>query len=81
LPIAAALLFVAYQYSTSEKFVNPRAGYDPRESINFWKRMEQMNSAKPRQFLSDHPSQGTRIQQLENWMPQAMEEYNKGQSR
>jgi metalloendopeptidase OMA1, mitochondrial len=58
-----------------------RAGYDPRESIAFWKRMEQMNSAQPPQLLSDHPSHGTRIQQLENWMPQAMEEFNKSQQR
>lgn len=58
-----------------------RAGYDPRESVTFWKRMEQTNSAQPPQFLSDHPSHGTRIQQLESWMPQAMEEYNKSQSR
>jgi predicted Zn-dependent protease len=57
-----------------------RAGYDPRESIAFWKRMEQTNSAQPPQFLSDHPSHGTRIQQLENWMPQAIEEYNRAQT-
>ena len=58
-----------------------RAGYDPHESINFWKRMEQSNSGQPPQFLSDHPSHGTRIQQLESWMPQAMEEYNKSHQR
>src|SRR5689334_5340819 len=58
-----------------------RAGYDPRESINFWKRMEQANTSQPPQLLSDHPSHGTRIQQLEAWMPQAMEEYNKTQQR
>ena len=58
-----------------------RAGFDPRESINFWKRMEQSSSGQPPQFLSDHPSHGTRIQQLESWMPQAMEEYNKSQQR
>jgi len=57
-----------------------RAGYDPRESIAFWKRMEHTNSAQPPQFLSDHPSHGIRIQQLENWMPQAMEEYNRAQA-
>ena len=57
-----------------------RAGYDPRESIAFWQRMEKMSSAQPPQFLSDHPSHGTRIQQLEGWMPQATAEYNKSQS-
>jgi metalloendopeptidase OMA1, mitochondrial len=54
-----------------------RAGYDPRESISFWQRMEKMSGSQPPQFLSDHPSHGTRIQQLENWMPQAVEEYTK----
>src|SRR6202047_2219428 len=56
-----------------------RAGYDPRESINFWRRMEETSRAQPPQFLSDHPSHGVRIQQLENWMPQALEEYQKRQ--
>src|SRR6266581_2792668 len=28
-----------------------RAGYDPRESIRFWQRMEHTNSAQPPQFL------------------------------
>lgn len=58
-----------------------RAGYDPRESITFWKRMERANTSQPPQLLSDHPSHGTRIQQLESWMPQAMEEFNKSQQR
>src|SRR6516162_1334643 len=58
-----------------------RAGYDPRESITFWQRMEQANPAQPPEFLSDHPSHGTRIQQLESWMPQALEEYNRAQTR
>ena len=58
-----------------------RAGYDPRESIEFWKRMEHANTSQPPQFLSDHPSHGIRIQQLEAWMPQAMADYNKSQSR
>jgi predicted Zn-dependent protease len=57
-----------------------RAGYDPRESTAFWKRMEQSSSgSQPPQLLSDHPSHGTRIQQLEGWMPQAMAEYNKSE--
>jgi predicted Zn-dependent protease len=56
-----------------------RAGYDPRESIVFWQRMEQTNPEQPPELLSDHPSHGTRIQQLESWMPQALEEYNRAQ--
>jgi len=54
-----------------------RAGYDPRESIRFWQRMENAGGAQPPEFLSDHPSHGTRIQQLEAEMPKALEEYNK----
>jgi predicted Zn-dependent protease len=54
-----------------------RAGYDPRESIRFWQRMENAGSAQPPEFLSTHPSHGTRIQQLEAEMPKALEEYSK----
>ena len=53
-----------------------RAAYDPRESIQFWQRMEKAGRAQPPEFLSTHPSHGTRIQQLEAEMPKALEEYN-----
>jgi predicted Zn-dependent protease len=58
-----------------------RAGYDPRESIKFWERMEQASQNQPPEFMSDHPSHGTRIQQLEGWMPQAMQEYQTAQQK
>jgi metalloendopeptidase OMA1, mitochondrial len=54
-----------------------RAGYDPRESILFWQHMENAGRAQPPEFLSSHPSHGTRIQQLQAEMPKALEEYNK----
>jgi predicted Zn-dependent protease len=54
-----------------------RGGFDPRESIGFWQRMERVGGEQPPEFLSTHPSHGTRIQQLQSWMPQAIEEYNK----
>jgi predicted Zn-dependent protease len=54
-----------------------RAGYDPRESVRFWKRMEEAGSEQPPEFLSTHPSHGTRIAQLEALMPKALEEYNR----
>jgi predicted Zn-dependent protease len=54
-----------------------RAGYDPRESIRFWKRMEQTGGAQPPEFLSTHPSHGTRIAELQALMPKAIEEFNR----
>ena len=56
-----------------------RAGYDPQESIRFWQRMEQAGSAQPPEFLSTHPSHGTRIAQLQALMPKALEEYQRAQ--
>lgn len=56
-----------------------RAGYDPRESIRFWGRMESAGASQPPEFLSTHPSHGTRIQQLETLMPKALEEYNRAE--
>lgn len=53
-----------------------RAGYNPRESIKFWQRMEEKGRQQPPEFLSTHPSHGTRIQQLEAEMPKALEEFN-----
>ena len=58
-----------------------RAGYDPHESLRFWRRMEENGSAQPPEFLSTHPSHGHRIQQLEAWMPEAEQEYQKATSR
>ena len=52
------------------------AGYDPRESVHLWERMEQMSSGKgTAEFLSTHPGHETRIEQLEKWMPEAMAIY------
>jgi predicted Zn-dependent protease len=57
-----------------------RAGYDPRESLAFWERMTQTGGAQPPEFLSTHPSHGTRIEQLKALMPRAMEEYEKSKN-
>jgi predicted Zn-dependent protease len=55
------------------------AGYDPREAIPLWKRMEAAGSGsqKPPEFLSTHPSESSRIEELEKMMPEAMKIYNK----
>jgi predicted Zn-dependent protease len=52
-----------------------QSGYDPREAIRVWERMEQVGGEQPSEFLSTHPGHGTRIAQLESWMPEALRFY------
>jgi predicted Zn-dependent protease len=52
------------------------AGYNPREAIALWDRMEAASKGqKPPEFLSTHPSEGTRKEQLEKYMPEALKYY------
>lgn len=51
------------------------AGYDPREAPKFWQRMSAKGGAKPPEILSTHPSDATRISDLNKFMPQAMKYY------
>ena len=54
------------------------AGYDPRESVELWERMGQgSGGGGTSEFLSTHPSHDTRIDQLKEWMPEAMAIYQK----
>jgi predicted Zn-dependent protease len=58
-----------------------RAGYDPHEAVELWKRMSDSSQGKPPEYASTHPSDATRIRQLEEWMPKFVAEYEKSQSR
>ncbi len=50
-----------------------KAGYNPEEAISLWLRMdEHAKGQQPPEFLSTHPSHETRIQQLKEWMPEAL---------
>ncbi|AIZ64167.1 peptidase M48 [Hymenobacter sp. DG25B] len=52
------------------------AGYDPKGAISFWQRMEARdNQASPPEFLSTHPSSGTRIADIQRELPEAMKYY------
>ena len=52
------------------------AGYNPQEAIPLWQRMEKAGSGqKPPEFLSTHPSEGNRIEQLQKFMPEALKYY------
>jgi len=54
-----------------------KAGYDPHAARDLWVRMAAASkgSGKPPEFLSTHPSEPTRIHQIELWMPEAMQHY------
>ena len=50
------------------------AGYKPEEAINVWIRMSQRASGgAPPEFLSTHPSNQTRINNLKNYLPTAVD--------
>jgi predicted Zn-dependent protease len=54
-----------------------KAGYDPRQAIPFWEQMSSANQSKGApEFLSTHPSGDTRIKQLRQWMPEALQYYS-----
>lgn len=54
------------------------AGYDPHEAPKFWERMSALSGGQqPPEFLSTHPSHETRVQDLEGWIPEAMQYYKK----
>jgi predicted Zn-dependent protease len=53
------------------------AGYNPSTAVGFWQRMAQASSAsaKPPAFLSTHPTDESRIAQIQRDLPEAMKYY------
>lgn len=54
------------------------AGYNPKEAIDFWQRMANISKGKkPPEFLSTHPSDETRIENLKKFLPEALRYYKR----
>ena len=51
------------------------AGYDPQNAIPFWQRMAASSQGAPMEFMSSHPSDATRIRNIQKWIPEAMKYY------
>ena len=56
------------------------AGYNPNEAVGFWERMaqgKQSGGGAPPEFLSTHPSDARRINDIKKLIPEAMSYYKK----
>jgi predicted Zn-dependent protease len=47
------------------------AGYNPQEAVEVWKRMKAIGSSSTPEFMSTHPSNDTRIKELQDFIPEA----------
>jgi predicted Zn-dependent protease len=58
-------------------FLMTFAGYDPRQVLVFWQKMQELSAkhGRPPEILSDHPSDAHRIAQLRRWIPAATSGY------
>jgi len=48
------------------------AGYDPNAAVGFWQRMAAKGGQKPPEFMSTHPSDETRINDIKKNLPEAL---------
>jgi predicted Zn-dependent protease len=53
-----------------------KAGYDPAQALEFWKRMmTDAKGAKLPQFMSSHPNDASRLRELQEFLPEARKYY------
>ena len=80
LGVGSALPFSRSQESEADHIglvYMARAGYDPRQAVVFWKRMQRASKGHaPPEFLSDHPSDAHRVDRIRGWLPEAEQEYS-----
>ncbi|MBI3053320.1 MAG: M48 family metallopeptidase [Betaproteobacteria bacterium] len=59
-----------------------RAGYDPRAGITLWQKMIAANQGgRPPEFLSSHPADASRVQQIQSLLPAVMPLYETARRR
>ena len=57
-----------------------RAGFDPHQAVQLWQSMSQVGGEKPPEFASTHPSDATRIQQIEARLPMDIPVYEQARA-
>ncbi len=79
----AATLAIVLPYSRTQEseadhiglILMAKAGYDPRQALELWQNFQNLGGDRPPEFLSTHPSEGTRIERLQAEMPEALAVY------
>jgi len=57
-----------------------QAGFDPQEAVTLWQNMMKSQGDGPPEFLSTHPSGASRIERLQEQMPEAMKLYQQARA-
>ena len=93
---SADLAAVAYQALIATRFsrtdeseadrigleLTARAGYDPRAGVSLWQKMMKANSSgRAPEFLSSHPAESNRVQQIQALLPAVMPLYEAARRR
>ena len=87
--VGVGTLGVLYPFSRTQEaeadelglYIAAWAGYDPHAAIPLWQRMAKMGGDKPPAILSTHPSDESRIEHMQELMPQAEDMYKQGKQQ
>jgi predicted Zn-dependent protease len=58
-----------------------RSGYDPRAAVSLWQKMGKLGGGKPPEWMSTHPSDQSRISDLENYSARVIPLYDAARKR
>src|SRR5882672_292874 len=58
-----------------------RSGYDPRAAVSLWQKMGKLGDGKPPEWMSTHPSDQTRIRDLQSYSERVAPLYEAGRRR
>lgn len=62
--------------------LSARSGYDPRTGVTLWQKMMQANKGnQPPEFLSTHPAEKNRVQEIQSLLPTVMPLYEAARRR